>query len=1202
MYIADLHIHSRFSRATSKEGDAPHLDLWAGRKGIGLVGTGDFTHPAWRAELQEMLTPAEEGFYTLKPQYRLAQETAGTAQPPRFVLTGEISSIYKKNGRVRKVHNLILLPSFQAAEELSRRLERVGNIHSDGRPILGLDSRDLLELTLTACPEAVFIPAHIWTPHFSLFGAFSGFQTMEECFEDLTPHIHAVETGLSSDPPMNWQVSALDGYTLVSNSDAHSPQKLGREANLLDCGLSYPALKHAIETGEGFGGTIEFFPEEGKYHLDGHRNCGVCLTPQEAESLGGLCPVCGKKLTIGVQHRVEELADRPLGQPRPNQKPFESLAPLPEVIAACTGSSETSKKTQARYQAMLQQLGSEFHILLQAGFEDIQRVAGPAVAEGIRRLRLGQVERVPGYDGAFGHVVLLTPAEREALEGQTSLFGAAKAKAPKRGRPAAPKQSSPKKEQAPSQPTAQLNPEQRRAAEWTGPAVAVVAGPGTGKTKTLTARILHLLGQGAAPGEITAVTFTRRAAGEMEERLAAALGGKSALRGLTVATFHAICHDLLGRPPLLSREESLALAESVLRDGGQDMAPGEFLRQVSQVKNSAVPLGSSLPPELYQAYQAALARRGAMDFGGQPDRPPPLSREEALALAEAVLRDGGQDMAPGEFLRQVSQVKNSAVPLGSSLPPELYQAYQAALARRGAMDFGGQPDRPPPLSREEALALAEAVLRDGGQDMAPGEFLRQVAQVKNSAAPQASPLPPELFQAYQAALARRGAMDFDDLLLRAAEQELTPGQRRRFTHLLIDEFQDSNPLQLELICRWSQKGESLFVIGDPDQSIYGFRGADSGCFEKLRQRFPQLETLRLVKNYRSTPQVLGCAMPVIAHNPGPARDLEPQAPAGPPVRVLQGEDDLHQAAAIAKEIARMTGGMGMAEAGQDRSRERYRSFSDVGVLCRTHRQAQLVERCLRRDSIPCQVTGREDLLQRREARGMLAFLQAVRDPADTAALSTCLELVWDCLPETISAVVDLSRAAGGWDRAFSGDSRAFLGEFRAVSGFFQAAQGYFQPLQTEKPLALLTRWEGERGPFPGLEQLKNMAVFYPTTAAFLDALLLGEEADLRRGDGQNYASGAVQVMTLHAAKGLEFPVVFLPFLDQGSLPLESEHRPADIGEERRLFYVGITRAQEELVFLCGPQPSPFLAELPPGCAAWEHLPSRQPTPEQLSFF
>ena len=1056
MYIADLHIHSRFSRATSKEGDAPHLDLWAGRKGIGLVGTGDFTHPAWRAELQEMLTPAEEGFYTLKPQYRLAQETAGAAHPPRFVLTGEISSIYKKNGRVRKVHNLILLPSLQAAEELSRRLERVGNIHSDGRPILGLDSRDLLELTLTACPEAVFIPAHIWTPHFSLFGAFSGFQTMEECFEDLTPHIHAVETGLSSDPPMNWQVSALDRYTLVSNSDAHSPQKLGREANLLDCGLSYPALKHAIETGEGFGGTIEFFPEEGKYHLDGHRNCGVCLTPQEAESLGGLCPVCGKKLTIGVQHRVEELADRPLGQPRPQQKPFESLAPLPEVIAACTGSSEASKKTQARYQAMLQQLGSEFYILRQADLSDIQRVAGPAVAEGIRRLRLGQVERVPGYDGAFGHVVLLTPAEREALEGQTSLFGAAKTKAPKQGRPAAPKRASPKKEQAPSQPTAQLNPEQRRAAEWTGPVLAVVAGPGTGKTKTLTARILHLLEQGAAPGEITAVTFTRRAAGEMEERLAAALGGKSALRGLTVATFHAICHDLLGRPPL--------------------------------------------------------------------------------------------------------------------------------------------------LSREEALALAEAVLRDGGQDMAPGEFLRQVSQVKNSAAPQVSPLPPQLFQAYQAALARRGAMDFDDLLLQAAERDLTPGQRRRFTHLLIDEFQDSNPLQLELICRWSQKGESLFVIGDPDQSIYGFRGADSGCFEKLRQRFPQLETLRLVKNYRSTPQVLGCAMPVIAHNPGPARGLEPQAPAGPPVRVLQGEDDLHQAAAIAKEIARMTGGMGMAEAGQDRSRERYRSFSDVGVLCRTHRQAQLVERCLRHDSIPCQVTGREDLLQRREARGMLAFLQAVRDPADTAALSTCLELVWDCLPETISAVVDLSRAAGGWNRAFSGDSRAFLGEFRAVSGFFQAAQGYFQPLQTEKPLALLTRWEGERGPFPGLEQLKNMAVFYPTTAAFLDALLLGEEADLRRGDGRNYASGAVQVMTLHAAKGLEFPVVFLPFLDQGSLPLESEHRPADIGEERRLFYVGITRAQEELVLLCGPQPSPFLEELPPGRAAWEHLPSRQPTPEQLSFF
>ena len=423
MYIGDLHIHSSFSRATSRECDAAHLDLWARKKGISLLGTGDFTHPAWRARLEEELVPAEEGLYTLKKELCLPDETAGVREAPRFVLSGEISSIYKKNGRVRKVHNVILLPSLESAGELSRRLEAIGNIHSDGRPILGLDSRDLLEITLDACPEAVFIPAHIWTPHFSLFGAFSGFDTMEECFEELTPHIHALETGLSSDPPMNWRVSQLDGYTLVSNSDAHSPQKLGREANLFDTGLSYSQMKRAIETGEGFSGTLEFFPEEGKYHLDGHRNCGVRLTPAETEEYGGKCPVCGKKITIGVEHRVEELADREEGYRPQGAKPFESLAPLPEVIAASTGVSEASKKTRARYEEMLRTLGPEFYILREAPLAQVEQTAGPAVAEGIRRLREGKVERVAGYDGEFGSVILLTPSEIESLNGQTSLFG-----------------------------------------------------------------------------------------------------------------------------------------------------------------------------------------------------------------------------------------------------------------------------------------------------------------------------------------------------------------------------------------------------------------------------------------------------------------------------------------------------------------------------------------------------------------------------------------------------------------------------------------------------------------------------------------------------------------------------------------------------------------------------------------------------------
>ena len=326
MYIADLHIHSRYSRATSRDCTPEQLDLWASRKGIGLVGTGDFTHPAWREELAEKLEPAGDGTYVLKEEYRIKDQTAGNI-PPRFVMTGEISSIYKKEGRVRKVHSLILLPGLEEAAKLSRKLEQIGNIHSDGRPILGLDCHDLLEITLELCPDAIYVPAHIWTPHFSLFGAFSGFDTVEECYGDLSSFIHAVETGLSSDPLMNWRVSALDGYQLISNSDAHSPAKLGREANLLEGARSYSSLKAAIEQGKGLWGTIEFFPEEGKYHMDGHRKCGLCLSPGETERYGGICPVCGKKITIGVSHRIEQLADRPEGFVPANAKRFESLFP-----------------------------------------------------------------------------------------------------------------------------------------------------------------------------------------------------------------------------------------------------------------------------------------------------------------------------------------------------------------------------------------------------------------------------------------------------------------------------------------------------------------------------------------------------------------------------------------------------------------------------------------------------------------------------------------------------------------------------------------------------------------------------------------------------------------------------------------------------------------------------------------------------------
>ena len=413
MFIADFHIHSKYARATSKDCVPEMLELWARRKGLDLIGTGDFTHPAWREELREKLVPAEEGLYLLKDEFRQPNDTAGTWQNPRFIVSGEISLIYKKNGKVRKVHNLILLPNLESADILSRRLEAIGNLRSDGRPILGLDSRDLLEITLEACPEAIFIPAHIWTPHFSLFGTYSGFDSVEECFEDLTGHVPALKTGLSSDPPMNWRISALDRFTLVSNSDAHSPANLAREANLFDTQLSYPHILRALQNRDTaeFSGTIEFFPEEGKYHYDGHRNCGVCLKPAETLAASGICPACGGRITVGVLHRAELLADREEGFVPASAKRFERLVPLREVIAASAGLAASGKKVQALYEHLLQSLGPELFILREAQPGDIDHTAGALIAEGIRRLRAGEVNIQPGYDGKYGKISILDRQE-----------------------------------------------------------------------------------------------------------------------------------------------------------------------------------------------------------------------------------------------------------------------------------------------------------------------------------------------------------------------------------------------------------------------------------------------------------------------------------------------------------------------------------------------------------------------------------------------------------------------------------------------------------------------------------------------------------------------------------------------------------------------------------------------------------------------
>jgi len=408
-FAADLHIHSRFSRATSRDLAPRNLWVAAQRKGLALVGTGDCVHPGWLSELEQATEPAEDGFLRLSVPRIEDSVPAACRAEVRFALSTEISCIYRRDGRVRKVHHVILLSSLPAARRLHRRLDAIGNVRSDGRPILGLDSRDLLTMVLEADSEAVLFPAHVWTPWFSVLGSKSGFDSVEECFGDLTSHVTVLETGLSSDPPMNRRVSHLDRFGLVSSSDAHSVEKLGREATVFDCAASWEAVRAALSAPgfPGLAGTIELYPEEGKYHLDGHRACAVRLTPDQTRTNNGLCPSCGKPVTVGVLSRVEQLADRAEPAPAPCARPHRSFVPLAEVVgqAVCAGTG--SKKVRRVCDTIANELGPELTVLGTAPEAEIERVAGDRVAEAIRRMRAGKVRLEPGYDGLFGRVTLL---------------------------------------------------------------------------------------------------------------------------------------------------------------------------------------------------------------------------------------------------------------------------------------------------------------------------------------------------------------------------------------------------------------------------------------------------------------------------------------------------------------------------------------------------------------------------------------------------------------------------------------------------------------------------------------------------------------------------------------------------------------------------------------------------------------------------
>ncbi len=1129
-FHADLHLHSHYSRATSKNLNLEHLYKWAQLKGIRVVGTGDFVHPGWMDELEEKLQPAEEGLFRLKPEHERAmqdQVPAACRAPVRFMLTVEISNIYKRLGRVRKVHNILLAPGFEAAKGIQARLDAIGNIRSDGRPILGLDSRDLLEITLETDPMACLIPAHVWTPWFSALGSKGGFDRLADCYGDLTDHIFAVETGLSSDPLMNWRLEQLDAYVLVSNSDAHSPGKLGRETTVFDTACNYPAIYSALSDpdDDGLAGTVEFYPEEGKYHYDGHRKCRRRMHPSETITQNGKCPDCGKPVTVGVLARVDELADRAEGKKPARWRHFYSVIPLPEIIGEAKQVGPGTKTVDTIYQAMVARLGSELDILLEIPEEDIAQVAGSLIAEGIRRMRVGEVDILPGYDGDYGVIKLFNQAERLGGDTQIALLEALPRDmhVPSRGYPendGAPVMEeeitqrlngttgtidplpalsdipgsadttatvpsslshetaqdvavleTPDPAAAASTNDTPLNEDQLKAVRHREGHLLIVAGPGTGKTHTLTHRMAFLARHETTMDQMLAVTFTNKAAGEMKSRLENLLDGQA--KDVMVGTFHGIC---------------LAL-----------------MRQWS--RNTSVP------------YSLSVAT---------PDD------QERLARLQWPLDNTVQRR---RRLEEVSRWKASG---------------------RG------------------------------------GEI-------------------PEAVSAYTRLLRRHGLLDFDDVilettkLLRSADR-FRQSVHERFRYVFVDEYQDINPAQHALLKSLVEGGARITAIGDPNQAIYGFRGADIRYFHSFADDFPGARVHFLKENYRSAASLIDASSQVMSAS---------RASAAPPLVAalyVQGRlviretrSDKAEAEYVVHQIERLVGGTslfsqdsGRLEDGTDPGEER--SFGDIAILYRMNSQNTALMEAFDRSGIPYQVAGDTSLINRPGVQEMVTLLQ-LGDGRTVTTVSAlrCLSSTIDGLGDrTVELIEDLwkqrTQITTDHLRDLMDQPRLLMKRSKiGVEGLLDDLNTINFDLEKHAAADVLQRlthtsvWDKLKWRYPraedSLRELTRCARIETELPVLLDKLLLSQEYD-----AYGVISERVNLMTLHAAKGLEFPVVFVVGCEDGLVPLRHAGMESDEEEERRLFYVGMTRARERLYLVRSKKrmlfgevrssrPSPFLADI-----------------------
>ena len=1038
-FITDLHIHSHYSIATSKKLVPEYLEYWARLKGINVLGTGDCIHPGWMNELRQKLEPTPNGLYRLKKEHRLAESKAldhpQINKEVYFVLTGEISSIYKKNEKVRKVHNLTIFPSFEVAEIVQSRLDRIGNITSDGRPILGLDSKTLLEMVLESSDLSFLVPAHIWTPWFSVLGSKSGFNNLEECYEDLTPHIFAVETGLSSDPAMNWTCSFLDKFKLISNSDAHSPEKLGREANLFQTELSYQGIYQALKGDQGFIGTIEFFPEEGKYHYDGHRKCQVSLDPLETIKNNGLCPVCHQPVTKGVMYRVAELSDRSINEKTDPKNNFYSITQLPDILAEIWQiKNSRSKKITSEYLSLINCLGSEFNLLLFSDLEEIKKIGGELLTEAIKRLRAKKIIIKEGFDGEFGQIKLFTDQEVNSFYGN-SLFSSKKIKSfdstPKSSvkfnllefkkilkekstgkstSGTASFNSAQKTEMRTKTGKKSISGTQKKAIEYNQGPCLVVAGPGSGKTRVLIERISYLLEtKKRRPEEILAITFSNKAAEEIRNRII----DKKIKTTPNIFTFH-------------------ALGLSILKESCQ-----EFDRQ--------------------------------KDF---------------YIIGQAEKKEILKDLVPTSKINKI--IKQIEAHKQGKMVPEM-----ASTPRR---DF--------------SVPEMETITK------------------------------------YNQILAKKNAFDLDDLLyypVTLLENNPTKAKfyRKKYRSLLIDEYQDINGIQYRLLRILADKKDSdLFVIGDPDQAIYQFRGSDLKYLDLLRQDYPSLKIIELKKSFRCPTPILKAGQQILQKmksNPLTGLDLKLK------INIQKNSTAKSEADWIATQIEKMIGGVRSfsLDSGITDGQNKSLGFSDFAILCRSSFMFTELEIACQNHGISYQIVGSTPFYEESPYQEILLALQSLYNRTSLEDLDPKTEFT---LPHKGVSFVKNDRSLD--ELPFNSTLKQMISEKKPLIEplNFLMEKNNFTPTQTKK-MNELTKKFGT-----------NYELFF-------------RQIKLRQGvDDYQPNYEAVTLMTLHASKGLEFKNVFIPGCEKGLIPFElfGYKTKKELAEEERLFYVGITRAKENL--------------------------------------